>query len=433
MLSPSSTPLCRSRVTCAFSCNGVMTQQSQKEMKKHLTQALVPFVVGMFLLSLGASALAQSVSISGELKRWHKVTLTLDGPTASEGGTPNPFMDYRMNVTFSNTTSGLTYKVPGYFAADGNAAETSATSGNKWRAHLSPDDTGTWTYTISFRSGANVSVDASATAGSALAPYDGVSGSFNIAETDKTGRDFRGKGRLKYVNKHHLRFADGTYFVKAGADAPENFLAYDDFDNTPTPAVAARAGARTCRTGMPATRLEGHAGQGHHWRDQLSLREGLQRAVVPHLQLQRRRQERVPVCEPRRPDADGLLEAGSVGDRVRAGRQDGGVSAFQDPGTENDQDMDGGALGNERKLYYRELIARFGHHLALNWNLGEENTNTDAQRKAFAQFFYDHDPYRHHVVLHTFPGAEEHRLYTLAGNGVEIHRRIAAIRCECGL
>jgi len=34
--------------------------------------------------------------------------------------------------------------------------------------------------------------------------------------------------------------------------------------------------------------------------------------------------------------------------------------------------LDNGELGPQRKLYYRELIARFGHHLALNWNLGEE-------------------------------------------------------------
>jgi hypothetical protein len=54
-----------------------------------------------------------------------------------------------------------------------------------------------------------------------------------VAETDKTGRDHRGKGRLRYMNKHHLQFADGTWFMKAGADSPENFLAYDDFDNTP--------------------------------------------------------------------------------------------------------------------------------------------------------------------------------------------------------
>jgi hypothetical protein len=48
------------------------------------------------------------------------------------------------------------------------------------------------------------------------------------------GRDHRGKGRLQYVGEHHLRFAEtGEWFLKAGADSPENFLEYEDFDNTP--------------------------------------------------------------------------------------------------------------------------------------------------------------------------------------------------------
>ena len=34
------------------------------------------------------------------------------------------------------------------------------------------------------------------------------------------------------------------------------------------------------------------------------------------------------------------------------------------------ESLDGGDLGIERKLYCRELIARFGNNLALNWNLG---------------------------------------------------------------
>ena len=74
-----------------------------------------------------------------------------------------------------------------------------------------------------------------------MARYDGKTGSFEIAATDKTGRDFRGEGRLQYVGKHHLRFAgSGRYFLKAGPDAPETLLAYADFDNTrqarpPTP------------------------------------------------------------------------------------------------------------------------------------------------------------------------------------------------------
>ena len=43
--------------------------------------------------------------------------------------------------------------------------------------------------------------------------------------------------------------------------------------------------------------------------------------------------------------------------------------------------MDAGELGPERRLYYRELIARFAHHLGFYWNVGEENDNTPAQRQ----------------------------------------------------
>jgi hypothetical protein len=67
------------------------------------------------------------IAISGELKQWHKVTLTLDGPFAAETDIrPNPFTDYRMTVTFTHESGTPSYQVPAYFAADGNAAETSA-------------------------------------------------------------------------------------------------------------------------------------------------------------------------------------------------------------------------------------------------------------------------------------------------------------------
>ena len=54
-----------------------------------------------------------------------------------------------------------------------------------------------------------------------------------MAPSDKKGRDLRAHGRLRYVGKHYLQFAEtGQYFLKAGADAPETLLAYADFDNT---------------------------------------------------------------------------------------------------------------------------------------------------------------------------------------------------------
>ena len=53
-------------------------------------------------------------------------------------------------------------------------------------------------------------------------------------------------------------------------------------------------------------------------------------------------------------------------------RSEGLFLHFKTQETENQGLLDGGEVGPQRKLYYRELIARFGHHLALNWNMGEE-------------------------------------------------------------
>jgi len=71
------------------------------------------------------------------------------------------------------------------------------------------------------------------------------------------------------------------------------------------------------------------------------------------------------------------------------------------------ESLDGGDLGPERKLYLREMIARFGHALALNWNLGEENTQSVEQQLAMSQYIRNLDPYRHHVVVHTHPGWQD--------------------------
>src|SRR5688572_29438151 len=84
-------------------------------------------------LNAQQSGRATDIIVEGELRQWHKVTLTLTGPEAVEaGGGPNPFMDYRLTVTFAHESGSPTYRVPGYFAADGNAANSSAASGNKW-------------------------------------------------------------------------------------------------------------------------------------------------------------------------------------------------------------------------------------------------------------------------------------------------------------
>ncbi len=77
--------------------------------------------------------------------------------------------------------------------------------------------------------------------------------------------------------------------------------------------------------------------------------------------------------------------------------------------------LDAGDLGPERKLYLRELIARYGYLLALNWNLGEESTQTPEQQRAMAAFIRNTDPYAHHIVIHTYPNDQERVSLPLLG------------------
>ena len=102
------------------------------------------FLLAPLLLSSCADASSGAAEIDGSLQRWHPLTITFAGPQAAEASKPNPFRDYRLNVTFTHETTGTQLTAPGYYAADGNAGETGAISGNKWRVRFTPQETGTW-------------------------------------------------------------------------------------------------------------------------------------------------------------------------------------------------------------------------------------------------------------------------------------------------
>jgi len=362
-----------------------------------------------------------TVEISGDLKAWHKVTLTLDGPFAHElDNEPNPFTDYEMTVTFRHESGAPKYVVPGYFAADGNAANTSAECGTVWRAHLSPDKPGKWTYTITFAMGKNAAV--SGALGEAMAPFNGKTGTFTVAKTDKTGRDHRGKGRLQYVGKRHLRFAEtGEYFLKQGADAPENFLAYADFDGSfktdghkDNFVKTWKAHVRDWRRGDPS--WAGGKGKGMIGALNYLASEGMNVFSFLPLNIGGDDQNAFPYVDyddRHHMDVSRLAQWEIVfehADRL------GLYLHFKTLETENELLLDGGDLGPQRRLYYRELIARFAHHLAMNWNLGEEINNASTQqKKAWAEYFHRCDPYRHLVVIHN--GANH---YDLLGSGSAI-------------
>jgi hypothetical protein len=396
-------------------------------------------IAGIILLT-SCNINSSRVHITGELKQWHKITLTIDGPMMHEKDSfPNPFLDYRMTVIFTHVSGTPSYIVPGYFAADGNAANTSAESGNKWRAHFSPDKTGIWKYDVTITEGENIALSDEMTPDDSHLIHS--AGRFRILPTDKTGRDFRGKGRLQYVGKRYLQFAGSNeFFLKAGADSPENLLAFNDFDGTYSNKAAGVVRANEAATASLKT-WQSHI---RDWQPgDPTWQNGKGKGLTGALNY----------LSGKGCNAFSFLtyNAGGDGDDVWPfiSRDDklhydcskldqwqiifdhaqklGLYLHFKLQETENDDNisgdrtkvptsLDGGDLGIERKLYLRELIARFGYELALNWNLGEENTQSSEQQKAMAKYIYNTDPYMHHIVIHTYPDWQDRVYQPLLGD-----------------
>ncbi len=353
----------------------------------------------LIFIGVGCSRF-NSVTIDGELKKWHPITFTFQGPLQSETANDNPFLNYRLDVTFTNGNRAIT--VPGYFAADGNAAETGAQSGKKWRIHFVADTSGVWEYSVSFRKGPQIAVNADPAAGEPLA-LDGKTGTITIQESDKAGSDYRARGMLLCSENRYLRFAEsGEYFLKGGADSPENFLAYYEFDGAPKATHKYTPHAGDWNPGDPVWQKN----KGQNIIGALNYLAGKDMNSVYFLTMNIAGDGKdvwpwLDENERYRYDCSKLAQWDIVFSHMD---KLGLLLHIVTQETENDSLLDNGDMGPQRSLYYRELIARFGYHSALIWNLGEENTNTDSQRIAYADFFERNDPYRHPVVIHTHPG-----------------------------
>lgn len=397
----------------------------------------------LVILTSGAVFSQTTGEVTGELKRWHPITIQFEGPEVSETDDFNPFRNYRLDVTFRHENGREAHVVPGYFAADGNAAESGATSGNKWQVHFTPGQTGEWNYTASFRKGNDVAVNP--TVGEPVS-FSGTKGTFSIAETDKEGRDHRGKGILRYVGEHYLRFDNGEWFMKGGADAPETLFAYEDFDGTYTHsdlthnfgnALAWGSSQHTDRRG--ATPIKSYSAHIQDWKTGDPEWKGNKgRGLIGALNYLSGKGMNAFSFMPLTVGGDGQ----NVWPWISHSEQDrydvsklaqwekvfshadklGLFIHFKTHESETDQLLNGGQLGPERKLYYRELIARFGHHHALNWNLGEEHDLWDELNdpdqllaKGDAMFIHSIDPYDHPVVIHSYPGQHEEAYTPLLG------------------
>ena len=352
--------------------------------------------------------------------KWDKVILTFEGPETSEDAEVNPFTDYRLYVTFSHGEK--TYLVPGYYAADGNAGETSASSGNNWKVIFRPDELGEWTYKVSFRTGENIVVVSDPEAGKSVA-FDGTSGKIIVKPNLVSIPDLRAKGRLNYVGGRYLQFQESAeYLLKGGADSPENLLGYEDFDGT------YKGSSPENRSGEAENKSKLHGYKPHlkDWKDgdptwqggkgksligamNYLTSKGMNSVYFLTLNIDGDGKDVWPYTnydERYRFDCSKLDQWEIVFDHME---RLGIMLHIVTQETENELLLDNGDTGLQRKLYYRELIARFGHHLAITWNMGEENgpanftpnAQTIAQQKAMVKYIKETDPYQNYVVIHT--------------------------------
>ena len=376
----------------------------------------------LLALILCAAAPATGVELAPSAPlQWQTVTLTFDGPETSEDATPNPFLDYRMNVSFSHLQSGESRTAQGFFAADGNAAESSAESGAQWRVRFTPPLAGTWVWRAEFRAGPGIALSAAA---GETAAFDGDSGTFTVAAVPDGAPGFASKGFLGPDGSHYLRFSNGDRFLKGGADSPENFLGYFEFDGTFD--TASHGGVASDR-GSFLHRYEPHA---RDWKPgDPTWQGGKGKNIIGALNyLASKGMNSVYFMTYNLDGGDGkdtwVWTGPTVRDRFDVSKLAQWEIVFSHmerlgiamhlviQETENDEKLGGGPeLNDVRKLYLRELAARFGHHLAVIWNLGEENDTPLGDRLQIASYLRQVDPNNHAVTVHTH-GGRSLRSYT---------------------
>lgn len=351
------------------------------------------------------------VVISGTQQKWHPLTLSFSGPTASETDeNPNPFLDYRLQVTLTSPAGG-TINIPGYFAGNGAGGG----QGNIWQIRFHTDEAGLWQFHTSFRQGPALAIQSDPDAGTPLA-FDGTTGSFWIEPQAETSPGFLSWGRLEYVNGHYFKFRDGGYWLKGGTNSPENFLGYAGFDNTFDQGGIVPDFLHHYEPHLADARPEdpffisadsGYDAQGIIGALNYLGQVGVNSIYFLPMNLGGDGQDTYPFIgasgshfHNTHYDISKLHQWNIVFDHAQ--RQ--GIAlhiVLNETEEPNRLWLDQGALDVERKLFYREMIARFAYLLAFKWNLSEESVFSLEQIYTFTDYIQTLDWANHPVALHT--------------------------------
>jgi len=355
--------------------------------------------------------------LTGDLLKWHTIALGLAGPPASEMGNtvpgayqaPSTFADYRLDCTFTHG-DGTTYVVPGFYAGNGRVANDRTIGGNFWQCNFVPDRSGEWSYSTVYKQGTNVAQNGGGNPGGF---FDGRTGTFTVADVDAetlSDRDFRAKGRLSVANNGHWQFTEGgDSLLKIGPDSPQNVMAYADFDFA-------------TQDGMEQPYLKSFVTHEDDYVDgQTTWAQGKGTGLIGAINYLSAQGMNVMSLMTLNLDGDDgsifpFVHANPIGeennflqydisklaqwDVVMSHAEKMGVALhIKLGGDASEESVDGSALNENMKLYLREMVARYGHHLAIVWDLGEDiSVGYAAARSAEIKRL---DPYQNPVAVST--------------------------------
>ncbi|KJF45287.1 hypothetical protein LH29_07870 [Draconibacterium sediminis] len=329
------------------------------------------------------------------------------GPNFTESS--EVFRNYRLNVTFYNEKDTLI--VPGYFAADGDAANTSANSGNIWQVVFTPTKEGVWSYKVSFQYGKDLAASLDPNEGKPLA-FDGETGNFEVNGINPNAKGAYAKGKLIYVGQRYLQYTGtGEWLIKAGPGGPENFFGYVDFDST----FNVSGGINDSALGPDG--LHKYSPHIQDWKEGDPVWKGDKgKAIVGSINYLAEKGVNSLYLVVNNVNGDGRdcwpwagYNDRDIYDVSKLAQWNIVFKHMNEKGiqldflfweSENTTLLNNGNLGVERKIYYRELLARFGHLPAIRWNISEEPTATPEQILADVDFISRIDPYGHAVGVH---------------------------------
>ncbi|MFT5049143.1 MAG: hypothetical protein ACI8QZ_000533 [Chlamydiales bacterium] len=328
----------------------------------------------------------------------------------------NPWLNWRLSATFRGP-DGEVFTVPGFYAGSAQGSGV----GDVWKVRFAPHRPGVWSITPRLEYASfPINVEPLDVGGERQIPLQ--LRSFRVDPPDASAPGFLARGPLRYAGKKYLAFPDGGLWVKGGTNSPENFFGYSGFDNAED-----RGGApigqsflhsygphvADWQAGDPdwSTGGNSNAGRGIIGALNYLASRGVNSIYFLPNNLGGDGQDTFPFTQPLGDsysdthwDASRMEQWNVVMEHaMRKGIFLQLVLAEQEWDSVH---WLGFGLTTERKLFFKNLVAMFGHHPAIKFTFCEENGAdpgaqfTTDELHDFAEYLGMWDAYDHPLSIH---------------------------------